>query len=125
MIGRTSARERAAASRRGSAPLSDAGPSKARGGLGPRRMRGEEGLAAFVVCIPAFFLAVLLAIQFALWAHASHLARAAAEQGASTAAEHDAQAVTQKMLLPGVLLMAGYGVLIFYPALASFTGSHL
>ena len=42
-----------------------------------------------------------------------------------TAAEHDAQAVTQKMLLPGVLLMAGYGVLIFYPALASFTGSHL
>jgi Flp pilus assembly protein TadB len=43
----------------------------------------------------------------------------------TTAAEHDAQAVTQKMLLPGVLLMAGYGVLIFYPALASFTGSHL
>jgi hypothetical protein len=29
------------------------------------------------------------------------------------------------MLLPGVLLMAGYGLLIFYPALASFTGSHL
>jgi tight adherence protein C len=43
----------------------------------------------------------------------------------TTATEHDAQAVTQKMLLPGVLLMAGYGVLIFYPALASFTGSHL
>jgi Flp pilus assembly protein TadB len=45
--------------------------------------------------------------------------------GETTALEHDAQAVTQKMLLPGVLLMAGYGVLIFYPALASFTGSHL
>ena len=29
------------------------------------------------------------------------------------------------MLLPGVLLMAGYGLLIFYPALASFTGTHL
>jgi tight adherence protein C len=43
----------------------------------------------------------------------------------TTASEHAAQAVTQKMLLPGVLLMAGYGVLIFYPALASFTGSHL
>src|SRR5664279_3672108 len=43
----------------------------------------------------------------------------------TTALERDAQAVTQKMLLPGVLLMAGYGVLIFYPALASFTGSHL
>jgi Flp pilus assembly protein TadB len=43
----------------------------------------------------------------------------------STALEHDAQAVTQKMLLPGVLLMVGYATLIFYPALASFTGAHL
>ena len=43
----------------------------------------------------------------------------------TTALEDSAQAVTQKMLLPGVLLMAGYGVLIFYPALASFTGAHL
>ena len=51
-------------------------------------MRGEDGLAEFVVCIPVFFLAVLLAVQFALWAHASHLARAAAEQGASTAAAY-------------------------------------
>jgi Flp pilus assembly protein TadG len=51
-------------------------------------MRGEEGLAAFVVCVPAFFLAVLLTIQFALWSHASHLARSAAEQGASTAAAY-------------------------------------
>ena len=51
-------------------------------------MRGDDGLAEFVVCIPVFFLAVLLAVQFALWAHASHLARAAAEQGASTAAAY-------------------------------------
>jgi Flp pilus assembly protein TadG len=51
-------------------------------------VRGEDGLAEFVVCIPVFFLAVLLAVQFALWAHASHLARAAAEQGASTAAAY-------------------------------------
>ena len=51
-------------------------------------MRGEDGLAEFVVCIPVFFLAVLLTVQFALWAHASHLARAAAEQGASTAAAY-------------------------------------
>ena len=41
------------------------------------------------------------------------------------ALEDSAQAVTQKMLLPGVLLMAGYGLLIFYPALASFTGARL
>jgi Flp pilus assembly protein TadG len=51
-------------------------------------VRGDDGLAEFVVCIPVFFLAVLLAVQFALWAHASHLARAAAEQGASTAAAY-------------------------------------
>jgi Flp pilus assembly protein TadG len=51
-------------------------------------VRGEDGLAEFVVCIPVFFLAVLLTVQFALWAHASHLARAAAEQGASTAAAY-------------------------------------
>jgi Flp pilus assembly protein TadG len=51
-------------------------------------VRGDDGLAEFVVCIPVFFLAVLLAVQFALWSHASHLARAAAEQGASTAAAY-------------------------------------
>ena len=43
----------------------------------------------------------------------------------TAALEDAAQAVTQKMLLPGVLLMAGYGVLVFYPALAAFTGSHI
>jgi tight adherence protein C len=43
----------------------------------------------------------------------------------TTALEDSAQAVTQKMLLPGVLLMAGYGLLIFYPALATFTGARL
>ena len=39
--------------------------------------------------------------------------------------EEAAQAVTQRMLLPGLLLMAGYGVLILYPALSNFTGAHL
>ena len=57
-------------------------------GPGSRRVRGDDGLAEFVVLIPVFFLAVLLAVQFALWSHASHLARAAAEQGASTAAAY-------------------------------------
>lgn len=49
----------------------------------------------------------------------------ALRQKETAALEDAAQAVTQKMLLPGVLLMAGYGVLVFYPALAAFTGSHL
>lgn len=47
--------------------------------------RGEEGLADFVVCLFAFFLLVIAGVQFALWSHASHLARAAAEQGSQVA----------------------------------------
>ncbi len=43
----------------------------------------------------------------------------------TAALEDTAQATTQRMLLPGVLLMAGYGVLVFYPALAAFTGAHI
>jgi hypothetical protein len=43
----------------------------------------------------------------------------------TAALEDTAQATTQKMLFPGVLLMAGFGVLVFYPALAAFTGSHI
>jgi hypothetical protein len=67
-------------------PIRTTAPSQVRRGPGSRRERGDDGLAEFVVLIPVFFLAVLLAVQFALWSHASHLARAAAEQGASTAA---------------------------------------
>ena len=43
----------------------------------------------------------------------------------TAALEDTAGATTQRMLLPGVLLMAGYGVLVFYPALAAFTGAHI
>jgi len=43
----------------------------------------------------------------------------------TAALEDAAAATTQKMLLPGVLLMAGYGLLVFYPALAAFTGAHI
>jgi len=37
------------------------------------------------VCLPVFFLLVIGGIQFALWSHASHLARTAAEQGSAAA----------------------------------------
>jgi Flp pilus assembly protein TadG len=60
-------------------------PAGRRQGPPHRRRRGEEGLAEFVVCLPAFFLLVIAGIQFALWSHASHLARAAAEQGSEVA----------------------------------------
>lgn len=54
-------------------------------GVSRTSRRGEEGLAEFVVCLPAFFLLVICGIQFALWSHASHLARAAAEEGVQVA----------------------------------------
>lgn len=57
-----------------------------------RRRRGEEGLAEFVVCLPVFFLLVIAGIQFALWSHAAHLARAAAEQGVQVASGYGSSA---------------------------------
>ena len=51
----------------------------------PARRRGDAGLAEFVVCLPVFFLLVIGGVQYALWSHASHLARAAAEQGSQVA----------------------------------------
>ena len=38
-----------------------------------------------MICLPVFFLLVVVGIQFALWSHAAHLARAAAEQGSQVA----------------------------------------
>jgi Flp pilus assembly protein TadG len=49
------------------------------------RRRGDAGLAEFVVCLPVFLLLVIGGVQYALWSHASHLARAAAEQGSQVA----------------------------------------
>ncbi len=49
------------------------------------RRWNDAGLAEFVVCLPVFFLLVIAGIQYALWSHASHLARAAAEQGSQVA----------------------------------------
>jgi Flp pilus assembly protein TadG len=51
----------------------------------PALCRGDAGLAEFVVCLPVFFLLVIGGVQYALWSHASHLARAAAEQGSQVA----------------------------------------
>jgi hypothetical protein len=45
-------------------------------------------------------------------------------QGEAIALEQGAQAVTQKMLFPGIFLLLGYGILIFYPAISSILGAH-
>ena len=52
----------------------------------PRRLRGEAGSTTeLVLAFPAFFLLIFIAIQFALWYHASHVALAAAQEGARAA----------------------------------------
>ena len=51
-----------------------------------RRLRGEAGAAAeTVVIFPAFILLLLMVVQFALWLNASHVALAAAQEGARVA----------------------------------------
>jgi Flp pilus assembly protein TadG len=50
-----------------------------------RRLRGERGATTeLVVLFPAFFVLLILSIQFALYYHASHVALAAAQEGART-----------------------------------------
>jgi Flp pilus assembly protein TadG len=51
-----------------------------------RRSRGEAGATTeMVIVFPALLLLVLLGVQFALWFHASHVALAAAQEGARVA----------------------------------------
>ena len=45
-----------------------------------------------MICLPVFFLLVIVGIQFALWSHAAHLARAAAEQGSQVASGYGSSA---------------------------------
>src|SRR5437588_11508358 len=51
-----------------------------------RRLRGEAGTAAeTVVIFPVFITLLLMIVQYALWLHASHVALAAAQEGARVA----------------------------------------
>ena len=48
---------------------------------------GDTGVATveFVLAVPVLLFCVLLVIQFGLWAHAAHVAQAAAQEGARSA----------------------------------------
>ena len=51
-----------------------------------RRLRGEQGATTeMVIILPALLLLIFMGIQFALWFHASHVALAAAQEGARAA----------------------------------------
>lgn len=56
-----------------------------------RRWTVEDGIAAtqLAVLMPAILTVIMLTVQLALWAHGSHLAAAAADLAATTAALPD------------------------------------
>src|SRR5437764_13025492 len=62
-----------------------------------RRLRGERGTAAeTVVIFPAFMMLLLMIVQYALWLHASHVALAAAQEGARIARMATTNAASQE-----------------------------
>ena len=95
------------------------GPSRSRGAP-PRwpgirrwwdRQRGDTGLAEFVVCLPVFFLLVIGGVQYALWSHASHLARAAAEQGSQVASGYGSTSMAGTQAAQNFIATTGPGTL--------------
>jgi Flp pilus assembly protein TadG len=68
-------------------------------------------LAEFVVCLPVFFLLVIGGVQYALWSHASHLARAAAEQGSQVASGYGSTPMAGTQAAQSFIATTGPGTL--------------
>ena len=74
-----------------------------------RTSEAEAGLIAsqLAVVMPALLLLIMLAVQFGLWAHATQIARAAADAAASTAALPDASLDDAQAAATSLLAQAG------------------
>ena len=68
-------------------------------------------MAEFVVCLPVFFLLVIGGVQYALWSHASHLARAAAEQGSQVASGYGSTPAAGTQAAQSFIATTGPGTL--------------
>ena len=79
--------------------------------LGPRV---ERGLATveFVVVFPVLFFCIMIVIQFGVWAHASHVATAAAQEGARAARAEDGSAAAGEARAQALISAAGGSVLV-------------
>src|SRR5262249_16462403 len=79
-----------------------------------RRLGGQRGAATAetVVVIPAVMLLVLLIVQFAVWQHAVHVARAAAEQALAAARVQDGTAADGRAAAEQLLDRTGRGPLV-------------
>lgn len=70
---------------------------------------GQAGVMAsqLAILMPVLLLLVMLAVQFALWAHASQLAAAAADAAVTAAALPDGTAQDGQVAAAGLLAQAG------------------
>ena len=75
-----------------------------------RQLQDEAGVIAsqLAILMPALLLLIMLAVQFGLWAHASQLARAAANEAAYTAALPDTTDQHGRDAAAGLLAQAGH-----------------
>ena len=89
-------------------------PARAVAALARRRLGGQRGAATAetVVVIPAVLLLVLLIVQFAVWQHAVHVARAAAEQALAAARVQDGSAEDGRSAAEQLLDRTGRGPLV-------------
>jgi Flp pilus assembly protein TadG len=73
------------------------------------RWTDEDGVIAsqLAVLMPALLVLLMLAVQFGLWAHASQLARAAADEAVYIAALPDASEQAGRAAAAGLLTQAG------------------
>jgi Flp pilus assembly protein TadG len=73
------------------------------------RWSDEDGVIAsqLAVLMPALLMLLMLAVQFGLWAHASQLARAAADEAAYIAALPEASEQAGRAAAAGLLAQAG------------------
>jgi Flp pilus assembly protein TadG len=75
-----------------------------------RQLRDEDGVIAsqLAILMPALLLLLMLAVQFGLWAHATQLARAAADEAAYIAALPDSSDTAGQLAATGLLAQAGH-----------------
>ena len=75
-----------------------------------RHLHDEDGVIAsqLAILMPSLLLLVMLAVQFGLWAHATQLARAAADEAAYTAALPDTTIEAGQTAAAGLLAQAGH-----------------
>ena len=75
-----------------------------------RQLRDEQGVIAsqLAILMPALLLLIMLAVQFGLWAHASQLARAAADEAAYIAALPGSTDAAGQGAAAGLLAQAGH-----------------